>query len=104
MGQQLWVTDSLGGYLGNPKLSKELRFAAQPLMKFRQFVQVREALGANNNDTVYFPKVSNISTAGGTLVETDTIPERNFTIERGTIVITEYGNSGPGRRSCRLFR
>lgn len=95
MGQQLWVTDSLGGYLGNPKLSKELRFAAQPLMKFRQFVQIKEALGMNNDDTVYFDKISNISTAGGTLVETDTIPEHQFTVERGTIVITEYGNSIP---------
>ena len=95
MGQQLWVTDSLGGYLGNPKLSKELRFAMQPLMKFRQFVQVKEALGRNKNDTVYFDKISNIDTAGGTLVETDTIPERQFTIERGTIVVTEYGNAIP---------
>lgn len=95
MGEQLWVTDSLGGYLGNAKLSKELRFAAQPLMKFRQFVQIKEALGMNNNDTVYFDKISNISTAGGTLVETDTIPEHQFTVERGTIVITEYGNSIP---------
>jgi N4-gp56 family major capsid protein len=93
--QQLWVTDSLGGYLGNAKLSKQLRFAAQPLMKFRQFVQVREALGKNKNDTVYFDKISNINTAGGTLIETDTIPENAFTIERGTIVVTEYGNSIP---------
>jgi hypothetical protein len=64
-------------------------------MKFRQFVQVREALGKNKNDTVYFDKISNINTAGGTLIETDTIPENAFTIERGTIVITEYGNSIP---------
>jgi len=93
--QQLWVTDSLGGYLGNAKLSRQLRFAAQPLMKFRQFVQVREALGKNKNDTIYFDKFSNINTAGGTLVETDTIPEHAFTMERGTIVVTEYGNSIP---------
>lgn len=93
--QQLWVTDSLGGYLGNAKLSAQLRFAAQPLMKFRQFVQVREALGLHKNDTVYFDKITNINTAGGTLVETDTIPENAFTMERGTIVVTEYGNSIP---------
>jgi N4-gp56 family major capsid protein len=64
-------------------------------MKFRQFVQYKEALGMNKNDTVYFPKISNIDTAGGTLVETDTIPQNQFTMERGTIVITEYGNSIP---------
>jgi N4-gp56 family major capsid protein len=95
MGEQVWVTDSLGGYLGNAKLSAQLRFAAQPLMKFRQFVQAKEALGRQNNDTVYFDKISNVDTAGGTLTETLTIPENQFTIERGTIVVTEYGNSIP---------
>lgn len=93
--QQLWVTDSLGGHLGNAKLSRQLRFAAQPLMKFRQFVQVKEALGKNKNDTVYYDKISNINTAGGTLVETETMPENAFTILKGTIVVTEYGNSIP---------
>ena len=95
MAQQLWVTDSLGGFLGNAKLSKQLRFAAQPLMKFRQFCQVKGALGANKNDTLTFDKVRNISTQGGTLVETDTIPENEFTIGQGTLTITEYGNSIP---------
>ncbi len=95
MAQQLWVTDSLGGFLGNAKLSKQLRFAAQPLMKFRQFVQIKGALGKNRNDTLYFNKVKNVGTAGGTLIETDTIPETEFTIGRGTLTITEYGNSVP---------
>ena len=92
---QLWVTDSLGGFLGNVKLSKQLRFAAQPMMKFRQFCQVKGALGKNRNDTLLFNKVRNISTQGGTLVETDTIPERQLTIGQGTLVITEYGNAIP---------
>lgn len=95
MAQQLWVTDSLGGFLGNAKLSKQLRFAAQPLMKFRQFCQVKGALGKNKNDTLIFDKVRNVSTGGGTLVETDTIPEDEFTIGQGTLTITEYGNSIP---------
>lgn len=92
---QLWVVDSLGGYLANPTLSKKLRFAAAPEMRFRQFVGIKEAFGKHKDDQVFFDKVSAISTAGGTLVETETMPERGFTITKGTIVVTEYGNSVP---------
>ena len=95
MAGQVFATGTLGGYFTLPKLSKELRFATQPLLKFRQFVGVKEAFGKNRGDTVEFDKVSNISAQGGTLNETATIPENNFTISKGTIVITEYGNSIP---------
>lgn len=89
------VTDTRGGYLSLPKLSRQLRFAAAPLMKFRQFCQVKEAFGKNNNDTVYFDKITKIDTAGGTLVEGTEIPEHAFGVGRGTIVINEYGNAVP---------
>lgn len=92
---QLWVTDTVGGFLGNAKLSKQLRYVGQPLQKFRQFCQVRGALGKNRNDTLIFDKCRNVDTAGGTLVETDTIPEHEFPIAQGTLTITEYGNSIP---------
>ena len=95
MAGQVFATGTLGGYFTLPKLSKELRFAVQPLLKFRQFVGVKEAFGKNRGDTVEFDKVSNISAQGGTLNETATIPENNFTISKGTIVISEYGNSIP---------
>ncbi len=94
MGQQL-VTDSLGGYFTIQKLSEEMRYVAQPLMKFRQFVNIHEALGANKGSTVFFDKVSNVGTAGGTLVETSTMPETEYTVSRGTMTVTEYGNSVP---------
>lgn len=35
MAGQVWVTNSLGGYLFAPNLSKKLRSAVQPLIKFR---------------------------------------------------------------------
>ena len=95
MSQQLWATNSLGGYLGNSVLSKQIRHAAQPIMKFRQFVDAEGAVGKNRNDTYLFNKISNISTAGGTLVETATIPKRNYTIKQGQLTITEYGNAIP---------
>lgn len=35
MSQQLWVTNSLGGYMFSGTLSKTLRYSVQPLVKFR---------------------------------------------------------------------
>lgn len=35
MSTQLWSVNSLGGYMFSPPLSKVLRFAVQPLVKFR---------------------------------------------------------------------
>ncbi|RLC40265.1 MAG: hypothetical protein DRH51_05875 [Candidatus Coatesbacteria bacterium] len=90
--QQLWVTDSLGGYLSNNRLSRQLRYAAQPLMVFRDHCDIEDAAGKNRGDIVYFDKISNISTAGGTLSETATIPRRNFTVKKGSLQLVEYGN------------
>ncbi|KKN13118.1 hypothetical protein LCGC14_1009710, partial [marine sediment metagenome] len=84
-----------GGWFHNPRLSQELRHALVPLMKFRQFVDIKEGFGMHVGDTLYFDKISKISTEGGTLVETNAMPEHQFTITRGTIAISEWGNSIP---------
>ena len=60
-----------------------------------QFVDPEPAAGVNRGNKVFFDKISNISTAGGTLTETDTIPKRNYTITQGSLVLVEYGNSIP---------
>jgi hypothetical protein len=57
MPQQVWVTSSLGGYLANPWLSKQLRHRAQPIMKFVQFCNVKEAFGKSRGATALFDKV-----------------------------------------------
>jgi N4-gp56 family major capsid protein len=90
---QLWVTSSLGGYFANAYLSKQLREAAQPLLRFRQFATVKEAFGKGKSATVNFDKVSNVATAGGTLTETATFSKTNFTVTQGTLTLTEYGNA-----------
>src|SRR3990167_7522210 len=95
MGQQIFATNSLGGFFTNNQLSQQIRYKAQSLQKFRQFVDMENSAGANRGNKVFFDKISNISTAGGTLVETDTIPKRNYTILQGTLTMTEYGNSIP---------
>lgn len=43
MAGQVWAVNSLGGYMYSRQLSNVLRMAVQPLVKFRQFSDVRDA-------------------------------------------------------------
>ena len=43
MAGQVWAVNSLGGYMYSRQLSNILRMAVQPLVKFRQFSDVRDA-------------------------------------------------------------
>lgn len=97
MPSQLFGTNSLGGFFTNNELSLQLRIKAQPLKRFRQFVQIKGAKGARRGNKVYFDKLQPIVTAGNTggLAETATIPESNFTINQGTLTISEYANAIP---------
>ena len=74
-----------------------LRQAVQPLCKFRQFADVKDAAvqGKGKGDTFHWNVYSDIATQGTVLVETTTMPESNFTITQGTMTITEFGNSVP---------
>jgi N4-gp56 family major capsid protein len=92
---QLWVTGSLGGYLTNNSLSKSLRQQNEANWVFRQFCDIKEDPGKKKGDTVYFDKVLRIDTKGGTLTETTTIPERKWKVVKGSVVVTEWGNSTP---------
>jgi len=93
-GQQ-YSTSSLGGYLSQPYLTQRLRAQAQPQFRFRQFVDVKEAIGRNRGDTWLFDKRGNVATQGTVLSETNTIPQTQFTVGQGTGVIVEYANSVP---------
>ncbi len=92
---QIWVTSSLGGYLTNNRLSRQIRTVVQPLMKFRQFVEIKEAMGKGKGDTVYFEKLGNVQTQGGTLTETSTMPSTYIIIATDSMKVNEYGNSVP---------
>jgi len=78
-------------------LSDKLRFAVQPACKFRQFCDVKDASqqGKKKGDTFHWDVYSDVASAGGTLTETNVMPETNFTISQGTLTITEAGNSVP---------
>jgi len=94
---QVWAVNSLGGYMYSRQLSNVLRMAVQPLTKFRQFSDVKDASqqGKKKGDIFTWDVFSDVATAGGVLVETNTMPETNFTIVQGTLTITEAGNSVP---------
>ena len=94
---QLWVTNTLGGYMYSDNLSKVLRQSVQPLVKFRQFADVKDAAvqGKGKGQEFHWNVYSDVAAQGTVLTETSTMPETNFTITQGTMTITEYGNSVP---------
>ena len=67
--------------------------AVQPLVKFRQFSDVRDASqqGKKKGDVFTWDVFSDVANPGGVLTETNTMPETNFTIVQGTLTITEAG-------------
>jgi N4-gp56 family major capsid protein len=95
MPGQVYSVSTLGGNWSQPYLSERMRHVAQPMFRFRQFVDVKEAIGKQRGDTWLFDKAGNVATQGGTLTETNTIPETNFVTNQGTGQIFEYGNSIP---------
>jgi N4-gp56 family major capsid protein len=95
MAGQLWGVNSLGGFFFSLNLSDELRTALQPRSRFRQFCDMKDAVGKEKGNTYTWDIVQDVATAGGTLVETNTMPETNFTIIQGTLTVTEFGNSVP---------
>ena len=97
MSGQVWVTNSLGGYMWSENLSAKLRMAVQPMVKFRQFCDVKDATqqGLSKGERFHWNVYGDVATAGTTLVETTTMPETNFTITQGTLTVTEAGNSVP---------
>src|SRR3990167_579189 len=103
MSGQLWGTDSTGGFMYSDKLSRTLRMAVQPMVKFRQFCDAKDATKARNpdgnmlgkGDTFHWNIYSDVANQGTTLVETSTVPETSFTVSQGTLTVNEYANSVP---------
>lgn len=93
MASPLWVNDS--GVHFSPKLSKFLRYSAQPLLKFRAFTEQKDAFGKEAGDSFNWDKVANLGTHGHKLNETSTMPVSSQAITKGTLTITEMGNSIP---------
>ena len=95
MAGQVWAVSASGGYLANPRLSRTLRVASQPMMKYRQFSRAEPGFGKGKGESIIFDRVSNVGTSGGQLSEQTRIPETNVTISQGTVTVAEWGNSIP---------
>jgi N4-gp56 family major capsid protein len=89
----LWVNE--GDVLHSPLLSEKMRFAAQPMLRFRRFVDVKPAFGMGNGDTFNWDKTADVANPGGKLVETTTFHQTSQTPTKGTLTVYEYGNSIP---------
>lgn len=78
-------------------LSEVLRTSLQPMVRFRQFCDARDAsgMGYHRGETYRWNIYSDVATQGTTLDETAAMPETNFTIAQGNLTITEAGNSVP---------
>jgi N4-gp56 family major capsid protein len=92
---QVWHTNSLGGYMYSDNLSRKLRTALQPMVRFRQMCDVREAFGLGKGETFNWNIYQDVEDQGGTLNEQQTMPETNFTIGQRSLTLDEYGNSVP---------
>jgi N4-gp56 family major capsid protein len=90
---ETWVDQ--GAYLSNQALSMDFQVTAQPMMKFRQFCDVKSALGKNAGESEAWLKVSNLGTPGGTLTETNTMHVSSQAKVWDSVTVTEYGNSLP---------
>ncbi|KKN66862.1 hypothetical protein LCGC14_0467300 [marine sediment metagenome] len=90
---ETWVDQ--GGYLSNTKLSKKFVFSSQPLEKFRQFTDIKSALGKHEGESVNWMRVADLGTFGGRLTETNTMHESTQAKSWGTLTMYEEGNSIP---------
>lgn len=94
---QLWSVDTLGGFMYSDELSDKLRHELQPMVRFRQHCDAKDAMGKGlgKGDTYNWNVYSKIQNQGGKILENEAMPESNFTIRQGTLTVTEYGQSVP---------
>jgi len=91
----LWTEAS--GYMESKNLSRELRMAVRPGLRFRQFADIKDPdqqqrhKGAIFHWNVYSKLTADNGLTSRTLDETKVMPTGNFTITQGTLTITERG-------------
>lgn len=97
MAGQLWAVDTLGGFMYSDELSNVLRTVLQPLSRWRQFVDVKDATekGLGRGDAFNWNIYSDVEDPGDELDEQEAMPETNFTVGQQQLRVTELGNSVP---------
>ena len=94
MAGQSFQTNSYGKFFAVPKLSKKLRAAAQPLMRWRQFTDKDDQFGKREGDTLLFDKILNVDAgagAGAIIAEGQPIPRSAFKTVQSQVVAKPSG-------------
>lgn len=89
---QVYGTSALGGYLSVPWLSEELRVAAQPLMKGRQFTKKITDWTMNKGGTMYYDKVGNIADEGGIIGEDEMVTTSQISFSQSSMTVYEFSS------------
>lgn len=84
----VWSTDSRGGYLTTPKLSNDMRYNAQTMQVFTNFVAPAGSdganLGMNQGDTFQWLSVGDMED-GRKISENEIVPTGNLDIQKQTV-------------------
>lgn len=98
MAQQSWASDSgASGFRTVTEISKKVVHAAQPMMKFRQFVSVETAFGKNKGESVQIYRAGNTDeeSSATAINELDRIPTLSVAVTPKLITVNEYGRAIP---------
>lgn len=98
MAQQSWVSDSgASGFRTVVDISKKVVHAAQPMMKFRQFVSVEDAFGKNKGESVQIYRAGNTDedSESAAINELDRIPTLSVAVTPRLITVNEWGRAIP---------
>lgn len=97
MAGQLWSVNDRGGFMYSDELSNVLRTALQPVVKFRQFCDAKDAIdkGLGKGDKFQWNVYTDAQDGGDVLDETQAMPETNYEIKQQSLTVVELGNSVP---------
>jgi len=94
---QVWAVAADGGYMYSDELSDVLRMKLQPMVRFRQHCDAKDATnkGLNKGDKFYWNVYSDVANQGGNLDEQEAMPETKYTVSQANLTVNEQGNSVP---------
>ena len=94
---QVWAVAADGGYMYSDELSDILRMKLQPMVRFRQHCDAKDATnkGLNKGDKYYWDVYSDVQDRGGDLDEQEAMPETKYQVSQASLTVGELGNSVP---------
>lgn len=96
MAQHTWVFDAPTGVYKNHALSNDLRMASVEMSVFMDHVRPEPNYGVGRGESITITRVSNVAEpTSATLLETERIPEDDFTLSTKQITVVEIGRAIP---------